>query len=168
MITTVTFMKMNKYTPNNFEAYIGWRAIDLLMQTLTQGELMYSSVITSKTSTSMEVKCHADKVGNFYELIANYLLIHEAVLTSQLIVGVEFHSTNVCIGVNSLSTPTCIYSVAFSVPPINARSFLSLKSIKFSRHNTLSRKCAFKFGSSNIVANSFQFDVYFVTGGRIT
>ncbi len=76
-IGTITFTKMNKYVPNNFEAYFGWRGIDITLQTQTQGDLMYSSRIVSKTSTSIAVRCYMSKVTHFIFLSGNYLLVHQ-------------------------------------------------------------------------------------------
>lgn len=87
MVTTIPLVKMNKYSPNNFGAYFGWRGIDIILQTQSQGELMYESRIISKTATSITVRCYMTKVSHFRYIVGNYMLVHEALVNRQLITG---------------------------------------------------------------------------------
>jgi hypothetical protein len=67
---------MNKYTPNDFGVFFGWRGIDIMTQTQSQGEIIYASSIPSHSATSMSVRCNTTKASKFLLLNTNYLLIH--------------------------------------------------------------------------------------------
>ncbi len=86
-MNTITFTKMDKHLPNNFAAFLGWRGIDITLQTLAQGPLSYSLLIVSRTSTGITIRCFMDQVSTFIMLSGNYMLVHEIIVKRRLIYG---------------------------------------------------------------------------------
>ena len=161
---------MNKYVPNNYVAYFGWRGIDILTQTQTEGELMYMTQIIAKNGTAIDVKCYMSKMSKFIWLKGNYMLIHEAVITDKLIIGMEFSTTTPCVGLDPIpeTTPNCEYPIAFSVPTTHLRYFSSIKAIKLSRNDILSKKIDIRIAPKVVDADNIKLDVYSGYGGMVT
>jgi hypothetical protein len=132
---------MNQYGISNYDASFGWRGVNIIFITQSQGVGYYSAGILTKTTTDITVGCYIVQL-KFSFLTGNYLLIHPDIIATKMIFGAEFHSTTPCLGVNpipSLSASTCIYPYAYPLPLSGYRRIISIRHLSIYRDDLMSK-----------------------------
>ncbi len=91
----ITLTKINKFGISNYEGYFGWRGVNIIILTQSQGTGVYSAGIKSQTAASIDVECFIYQL-KFVFLTGNYILIHPDLISKRIIFGGNFYSNTAC------------------------------------------------------------------------
>jgi hypothetical protein len=105
---TFPIQKVNKFHNNNYKSYCGWRGADVIESTWSQGYTDFKVRICSSNSTNIIMECFVSVETRLNFINANYLLVHEALWSSQLFYGIDYSSPT-----NPAHIPTGVGVVRF-------------------------------------------------------